>query len=113
MCYNYEEGVDIMSKGLIKDSEFEKISGGNWKKFNRALDYTSAGIEAAAGVAAVAFLCEEDIKSHGFFQGIARSVKSSPLKLLPLLLTAHGAWRITSRACDLYDDKEDNDNPED
>lgn len=113
MCYNYEGGVDIMSKGLIKDSEFEKISGGNWKKFNRALDYTSAGVEAAAGIAAVGLLCGEEIKNHGFFQGIAREVKISPLKLLPLLLTAHGAWRITSRACDLYNDKEDNDNPED
>ena len=83
------------------------------KKFNSALDYTSAGVEAAAGIAAVAFLCEEDIKNHGFFQGIARGVKSSPLKLLPLLLTAHGALRITSRACDLYNDKKDNYNPED
>ena len=96
-----------MSKKLMKDNEFEKISGGDLKKFNLALDYASAGVEAAAGIAAVGLLCEEDIQHDGFFRGIVRSIKSEPLKLLPLILTAHAAWRITSRACDLYDDKKD------
>ena len=94
-----------MNKKLMKDNEFEKISGGIFKESNRALDYTSAGVEAAAGIAAVGFLCKEDIKKHGLFRGLAEGVKFHPLKLLPLLLTAHGAWRITSRACDLYNDK--------
>ena len=102
-----------MSKKLMKDNEFEKISGGNLKKFNLALDYASAGVEAAAGIAAVGLLCGEEIRHHGFFRGIVRGIKSEPLKLLPLMLTAHGAWRITSRACDLYDDKKNNDNSED
>lgn len=97
----------MSKKLLIKDNEFEKISGGNLKKFNLALDYASAGVEAAAGIAAVGLLCRENIQSHGFFRGIVRSIKSEPLKLLPLMLTAHGAWRITSRACDLYNDKKD------
>ena len=97
----------MSKKLLIKDNEFEKISGGNLKKFNLALDYASAGVEAAAGIAAVGLLCREDIRDYGFFRGIVRGIKSEPLKLLPLMLTAHGAWRITSRACDLYNDKKD------
>lgn len=42
-----------MSKKLMKDSEFEKISGGNFKKFNRGLEYATAGIGCVAGLAAV------------------------------------------------------------
>lgn len=102
-----------MSKKLMKDNEFKKISGGDLKKFNLALDYASAGVEAAAGIAAVGLLCGEEIRRHGFFRGIVRGIRSEPLTLLPLMLTAHGAWRITSRACDLYNDKKDNNNPED
>ncbi len=52
----------------------KKISGGNWKKFNRTFDYTNAGVEAAAGIAAIALLCSEDIENHGFFRGISRGI---------------------------------------
>lgn len=44
-----------MSKKLMKDNEFEKISGGNFKKFNRGVEYATAGIGCAVGLAAVGY----------------------------------------------------------
>ncbi|MBO6127249.1 MAG: hypothetical protein J6P21_04605 [Clostridia bacterium] len=105
-----------MSKKNLNDNEIQKISAGNgWKKFNRALDYTSAGIEAVAGIATYLVLSAEDRKDahdngHGFFGGVARSVKNNPSCLLPLMMTVHGVWRIASRACDFYDDENKNNN---
>ena len=44
-----------MSKKVLKDSEFEKIAGGNWKNINKGIEYTTAGIECITGLAILSF----------------------------------------------------------
>ncbi|MBR0184307.1 MAG: hypothetical protein IJQ10_04085 [Clostridia bacterium] len=99
-----------MSKKLMKDSEFEKISGGNFKKFNRGLEYTTAGIGCAAGLAAVgycAFNAIDKIKNprksggwlnlRGMFDPIINIAG-----VVGAVVAIDSTRRIVSQAKDLY-----------
>lgn len=96
-----------MTKKILKDSETEKISAGyDWKKLNRAFDYISAGTEAIAGIAIFSLMIDSnrDKYKNFNFKEFVNSIKlTGPSCLIPLALTAHGAWRIISRAGDFYD----------
>lgn len=94
-----------MNKKMLKKNELEKISAGSsWKKFNRALDYTSAGIEAAAGIATFSLIISSNFDKKGKgFKGIINAIKLAPFSLVTLMLPAHGIWRIASRKFSLYD----------
>ena len=43
-----------MSKKLLNDNEFKKISGG-WKSINKGIELATSGIECAAGLAVLGF----------------------------------------------------------
>ena len=99
-----------MSKKLMKDSEFEKISGGNFKKFNRGLEYTTAGIGCAAGLATLglgAYYAIERIKDPREPSGWLDLRGAADLMVgiacaVGAVVAIDSTRRIVSQAKDLY-----------
>ena len=101
-----------MSKKLMKDNEFEKISGGNFKKFNRGVEYATAGIGCVAGLAAVGLWAYNTIdkiknpsnhKSSGWmdFRGVFDPI-INVAGAVGAVVAIDSTRRIVSQAKDLY-----------